>query len=188
MKISATQVKKLREATLAPIMDCKTALLETKGDLEKAKELLRKKGLAHAKGLIDKKARNHINNKEEELKKKAIILLKERYEYGLRGIVCTSFDLSPIICFSKGNKYSLHDIDEILRKIGNIPDIKPYEWKYRQSLYKNKPIWVFVINSGAGVTVKHLFEPYYYLLLVDPNSYIGEFPEKLTSEFNLILS
>ena len=56
MKISATQVKKLREATLAPIMDCKTALLETKGDLEKAKELLRKKGLAHAKGLIDKQA------------------------------------------------------------------------------------------------------------------------------------
>jgi elongation factor Ts len=56
VKISATQVKKLRETTLAPIMDCKTALLETKGDLEKAKELLRKKGLAHAKGLIDKKA------------------------------------------------------------------------------------------------------------------------------------
>jgi len=56
MKISAAQVKKLRETTLAPIMDCKTALLETKGDLEKAKELLRKKGLAHAKGLTDKKA------------------------------------------------------------------------------------------------------------------------------------
>ncbi len=56
VKISATQVKKLRETTLAPIMDCKTALLETKGDLEKAKELLRKKGLAHAKGLVNKKA------------------------------------------------------------------------------------------------------------------------------------
>jgi len=56
VQICATQVKKLRETTLAPIMDCKTALLETKGDLAKAKELLRKKGLAHAKGLIDKKA------------------------------------------------------------------------------------------------------------------------------------
>lgn len=54
MKISATQVKKLREATLAPIMDCKAALQETKGDLKKAKEILRKKGLAHAKGLVGK--------------------------------------------------------------------------------------------------------------------------------------
>lgn len=56
MKISASQVKKLREVTLAPVMDCKTALQETKGDLEKAKELLRKKGLAHAKGLVGKRA------------------------------------------------------------------------------------------------------------------------------------
>ncbi len=56
MKISPSQVKKLREATLAPIIDCKAALQETKGNLEKAKELLRKKGLAHAKGLIGKRA------------------------------------------------------------------------------------------------------------------------------------
>ncbi|MBU4128539.1 elongation factor Ts [bacterium] len=54
MKINAAQVKKLRETTLAPIMDCKVALLETKGDLKKAKELLRKKGLAHARGLVGK--------------------------------------------------------------------------------------------------------------------------------------
>lgn len=54
MKINAAQVKKLRETTLAPIMDCKAALLETKGDLEKAKELLHKKGLAHARGLVGK--------------------------------------------------------------------------------------------------------------------------------------
>lgn len=60
MKISATQVKKLRETTLAPIMDCKAALQETKGDLEKAKELLRKKGLAHAKGLAGKETREGL--------------------------------------------------------------------------------------------------------------------------------
>ncbi|MBY8982380.1 MAG: hypothetical protein KGD57_05495, partial [Candidatus Lokiarchaeota archaeon] len=123
--------------------------------------------------LIDKKARDHINDKEKELNKKAIKLINDMEEYGLRGIVCTSFDLSPIICFSKANKYSLQDIDEILRNIGNIPDIKAYEWVYRQSLYNNKPIWIFIINSGAGVTVKDIFESYYYLLLAEPNSYIG---------------
>jgi elongation factor Ts len=44
--ISATQVKELREATGAGMMDCKRALQETGGDMEKATEWLRQKGLA----------------------------------------------------------------------------------------------------------------------------------------------
>ncbi|PRW58941.1 elongation factor Ts [Chlorella sorokiniana] len=50
--ISAALVKELRESTGAGMMDCKKALAECDGDLEKAKEFLRKKGLASA----DKKA------------------------------------------------------------------------------------------------------------------------------------
>ena len=46
---SLTQaVKKLREKTGAPMMDCKTALKETQGDFDKAIEFLRKKGVADA--------------------------------------------------------------------------------------------------------------------------------------------
>jgi elongation factor Ts len=41
-------VKELRERTGAGMMDCKNALLETKGDMEQAIDLLRKKGLASA--------------------------------------------------------------------------------------------------------------------------------------------
>ena len=44
--ISAQQVKELREATGAGMMDCKRALGEAQGDFEAAVELLRKKGLA----------------------------------------------------------------------------------------------------------------------------------------------
>jgi elongation factor Ts len=47
-EISATMVKKLREKTSAGMMDCKKALLEVKGDMDKAVEFLRKKGLATA--------------------------------------------------------------------------------------------------------------------------------------------
>lgn len=47
--ISAEMVKQLREKTGAGIMDCKQALSETDGDMEKAVEFLRKKGLATAK-------------------------------------------------------------------------------------------------------------------------------------------
>ncbi|KAE9600322.1 hypothetical protein Lal_00045664 [Lupinus albus] len=46
--ISATLVKQLREETGAGMMDCKKALAETGGDLEKAQEYLRKKGLSSA--------------------------------------------------------------------------------------------------------------------------------------------
>ncbi|XP_059063216.1 polyprotein of EF-Ts, chloroplastic isoform X2 [Cryptomeria japonica] len=46
--ISAALVKQLREETGAGMMDCKKALTETGGDLEKAQEFLRKKGLASA--------------------------------------------------------------------------------------------------------------------------------------------
>jgi elongation factor Ts len=43
-KISAADVKKLREATGAGMMDCKKALVEAEGDFDKAIEVLRKKG------------------------------------------------------------------------------------------------------------------------------------------------
>ena len=46
--ISADQVKQLRDLTGAGMMDCKRALEETDGDVDKAIELLREKGLASA--------------------------------------------------------------------------------------------------------------------------------------------
>ena len=47
-KISAAAVKELREKTGAGIMDCKEALSECNGDISKAVDFLRKKGLATA--------------------------------------------------------------------------------------------------------------------------------------------
>ena len=48
MNISAKDVKELRERTGAGMMDCKNALVETGGDIEKAIDFLREKGLASA--------------------------------------------------------------------------------------------------------------------------------------------
>ncbi|HPY36499.1 MAG TPA: elongation factor Ts, partial [Clostridia bacterium] len=45
---SAKNVMELREMTGAGMMDCKKALLECNGDIEKAKDFLREKGLAAA--------------------------------------------------------------------------------------------------------------------------------------------
>ena len=46
--ITAKSVKELREMTGAGMMDCKKALVETEGNIEKAVEFLREKGLAAA--------------------------------------------------------------------------------------------------------------------------------------------
>ncbi len=48
MAITAEQVKELREKTGVPMMECKNALTEAKGDMEAAVTILRKRGLASA--------------------------------------------------------------------------------------------------------------------------------------------
>lgn len=48
MAVTASMVKELRQKTSAGMLDCKKALVETDGDMEKAVELLREKGLAKA--------------------------------------------------------------------------------------------------------------------------------------------
>ena len=48
MAFTAQDVKALREATECGMLDCKKALIETDGDMEKAIEFLREKGLAAA--------------------------------------------------------------------------------------------------------------------------------------------
>ena len=54
MSISATQVKELRERTGAGMMDCKKALTESNGDVDKAIDYLRTKGIAKAAKKADR--------------------------------------------------------------------------------------------------------------------------------------
>jgi len=70
MEINAAQVKELRETTGAGIMDCKQALQEAEGDMDKSMRILREKGLAGAQrkagrtaadGIIDSYI--HLNNR-----------------------------------------------------------------------------------------------------------------------------
>jgi elongation factor Ts len=68
-EISAEQVKQLRERTGAGMMDCKRALQETDGDVDKAIELLRERGLASVAKRADRAANQgridsyiHFNN------------------------------------------------------------------------------------------------------------------------------
>jgi len=60
MEISAQQVKELREATGAGILDCRKALAENNGDFDKAVASLREKGLAAAAKKVGREAREGV--------------------------------------------------------------------------------------------------------------------------------
>ena len=60
MKITSQMVKELRDKTNAGMMDCKRALTDTKGDIEKAVDLLRQKGLAVAQKRADRATREGV--------------------------------------------------------------------------------------------------------------------------------
>lgn len=55
-EITAAMVKELRTATDAPMMDCKKALTESEGDMEKAVEILRDRGIAKSAKKADRVA------------------------------------------------------------------------------------------------------------------------------------
>ena len=54
MAVTAQLVKELRDMTGAGMMDCKKALVETDGDIDKAVEVLREKGLSKAAKKADR--------------------------------------------------------------------------------------------------------------------------------------
>lgn len=60
MTVTAKEVKDLRERTGAGIVECKKALVETKGDLEKAIEFLRKEGIATAEKRAQKETKEGL--------------------------------------------------------------------------------------------------------------------------------
>ncbi|NCU16503.1 translation elongation factor Ts [Pallidibacillus pasinlerensis] len=62
MAITAQMVKELREKTGAGMMDCKKALTETNGDMEKAIDFLREKGMASAAKKADRIAAEGITS------------------------------------------------------------------------------------------------------------------------------
>ena len=60
-------IKQLREATFAPLGDCKSALDEANGDIERAKQILKEKGIAKAwkkDWCIEITLRNRFRSKE----------------------------------------------------------------------------------------------------------------------------
>ena len=60
MSVDASVVKELRDKTGAGMMDCKKALVETSGNIDKAVDYLRKSGIAKAEKKGDRTAKEGL--------------------------------------------------------------------------------------------------------------------------------
>ncbi len=80
MAVSAAVVKQLRDKTGAGMMDCKAALEESGGDLDKAVDLLRKKGLAQAAKRAGRAAKDGIIGHYVHLGGKVAVLVEVNCE------------------------------------------------------------------------------------------------------------
>src|SRR4030042_5916904 len=78
--VSAAKVKKLRDKTGASMMECKSALVEAKGDEEKALKVLQEKGRLTAMKKSQRKAEEGIIEAYIHTNKKVGVLLKLKCE------------------------------------------------------------------------------------------------------------
>jgi elongation factor Ts len=143
-QISAKDVKSLRDITGAGMMDCKKALDETAGDMEKAIDYLRKKGAALAAKRADRDAKEGIVTVKmsDDRKFGVIFELNCETDFVARGDVFTSFadalgDLalasradSPeaLLKLSLGEAYGGESVDDAIKtmtgKLGEKIDVK----------------------------------------------------------------
>lgn len=81
MTVTASMVKQLREITSAGMMDCKNALTETGGDIDKAIDLLREKGIAKAAKKADRIAAEGLTYVEVQGNKAAIVEVNSETDF-----------------------------------------------------------------------------------------------------------
>ena len=104
-------IKKLRELTGVGFKDCKIAIEETKGDLEKSVEFLRKKGIAKASKKMNRTASEGLVLAKEENGKVSIIEINSETDFVAKNKDFISFckEVSELNFISKGNLNELNN-------------------------------------------------------------------------------
>ncbi|MCB0727725.1 MAG: translation elongation factor Ts [Ignavibacteria bacterium] len=141
MEITLELIKELRNKTGAGINDCKKALTEADGNMEKAIELLRKKGAAMAVKRADKVANEGaIKSKISDDKKTGAIIevncetdfvsKGDEYQKFAESIAATALkndtdDIEKILSSKVDDKLTVKEtIDEIMGKVGEKTELK----------------------------------------------------------------
>jgi elongation factor Ts len=112
-KDSLDNIKKLREMTGVGFKDCKIALDETKGDIEKSIEFLRKKGIAKASKKMSRTASEGLALVKEESGQISIIEINSETDFVAKNKDFINFckELSDLNFTSKGNLDKLNNLN-----------------------------------------------------------------------------
>lgn len=168
MEITATQVKALRDKTGAGMMDCKKALTESNGDVEKAIDYLRKKGAATAEKRVDRAANEGIILTSIEGSKGYLIEVNCETDFVARSEDFLNFskralnavkthhphNLDALLNVKDGDQTIAQHLTEVIGKIGEKIEVK------RFSKFDTKGILADYIHPGSklGVMVELLHE------------------------------
>ncbi|MFA6389440.1 MAG: translation elongation factor Ts, partial [Patescibacteria group bacterium] len=115
------KIKSLREKTGAGMVDCKKALDESAGDLEKAVEILRKKGIAKASKREDREANEGVVKVDiDKEKNKAYILeINSETDFVSRSGKFKDFTEEVFSLIKSGEPKNLDELMEIKMSDGN---------------------------------------------------------------------
>ena len=116
------EIKKLREATGAGMVECKKALDEAAGDLDKAIEILRKKGIAKAAKRSDRQANEGVIKMKinTEQKKAYILELNSETDFVARNETFQDFAERLIEIASSNNIDNLDDLHNFSMEKGSV--------------------------------------------------------------------
>ncbi|BCN31500.1 translation elongation factor Ts [Anaeromicropila herbilytica] len=123
MAVTASMVKELREMTGAGMMDCKKALAATDGDMDKAVEFLREKGLAAAAKKAGRIAAEGIvaTNVSEDLKVASIVEVNSETDFVAKNETFRNFVAAVA---AQAAKTKTEDIDTFLSEAWSLDSSK----------------------------------------------------------------
>ncbi|MBL0691917.1 MAG: translation elongation factor Ts [SAR324 cluster bacterium] len=132
-EIKAKEVSELRAITKAGLMDCKKALLEAKGDMEKAQIILRKKGLATALKKSGRSAKEGqiFVKQNSDLSKLAYLRLASETDFVSRNDVFQELGTSLVTSLYESGQ------EKFLEKIKDDGELRPLILKTIQVLGEN---------------------------------------------------
>ena len=132
-KPTTAEVKSLRDMTGSPLGDCVKALTSSTGDVEKAKEFLRKKGLAYAEKRADRLATQGLVGLSQSENQVTMVQFScetdfvaktDRFKDGLSGILDTLHKQDPLQMV-KDDEAKLNALVKEVRLLASLdPDVK----------------------------------------------------------------
>jgi elongation factor Ts len=199
MNITTEQIKTLREKTGAGMLNCKNALIETKGDFEKAVNFLRQKGLASAEKKLSRTTKQGIITSYIHTGSKIGVLIEVNCEtdFVARRLEFQSLAKNLAMQIAAGNAInyiSLKDIpqdiwDNEMKIEGERDDIKNKPQNIKDSILKGrveKNLKMLTLMNQACIRDPDLTVEDYiknHVSLLGENIQIARFSKFIVGEF-----